>query len=307
MKAAQLHDYGSPDSFHIEDVLEPTPGPGEIRVKVAAAAVNPVDVKARRGYLKEWMPLFFPARLGGDVAGVVDAVGQGVAHFRVGDRVMGMINPMANGAYAEKVVSLAGAFVPIPDTLDLIAAAAVPTGVLTGTQLIEQAINPKPGSKGLVTGAGGSTGRAAVLAALDAGAIVYAGIRASSRAAVKDLPVAGVIDLSDAHALAAVGPFDFLADTVGGETAEHLFVHVKPDGVVASTAFPPPNPPPDSTQRFTSLIVRFDGPRLERFARELATKNREMPVAHRLPLSEVAKAHELMERGGVGGKVVLIP
>jgi NADPH2:quinone reductase len=264
-------------------------------------------VKARRGYLNDWMPLVFPARLGGDVAGTVDAVGAGVTGFQVGDRVMGMINPMANGAYAEKVVFYAAAFAKIPEGMDLIAAAALPTGVMTGVQMIEKGIIPRAGSKGLVTGAGGSTGRAAVLAALDAGAIVYAGVRGSSRDAVADLPVAGIIDLSDEAALAAAGPFDFMADTVGGAVAEGLFKHLTPHGIVCSIAVPPPNPPPGSTQRFSSLIVSFDRPRLERFARGIVAGGHGMTVAHTLPLSKVAVAHGLMEQGGVGGKIVLVP
>jgi NADPH:quinone reductase-like Zn-dependent oxidoreductase len=307
MKAAELTDYGEPDRFRVASVAEPTPGPGEIRVKVAAAAVNPVDVKLRRGYLKVWMPLVFPARIGGDFAGTVDAIGDGVHGFRAGDRVMGMINPMANGAYAEKVIGAATAIAIVPPALDLVDAAALPTGAMTGTQLIEQAIRPPARSKGLVTGAAGSVGRAAVFAAIDAGAEVYAGVRASAFDACKDLPVAGVIDLGDEKAIAAAGPFDFVADTVGGAVAENLFVHVKPAGVVGSIAVPPPNPPPGSTQRFVSLIVSLDRARLEQFARDLASKNRRMPIAHRLPLAEVARAHELMERGGVGGKIVLTP
>lgn len=307
MQAAELSNYGGAENFTVGTVPEPVPGPGEIRVKVAGAAVNPVDVKARRGILKDWMPLSFPARLGGDVAGTVDAVGAGVSGFQVGDRVMGMINPMANGAYAQKVAFYAASFAKVPDGLDLTDAAALPTGVMTGVQMVEKGIAPKAGQKGIVTGAGGSTGRAAVLAALEAGAIVYAGIRGSSRDAVADLPVAGVIDLSDEAALAAAGPFDFMADTVGGPVAEGLFKHLTPAGIVCSIAVPPPNPPPGSTQRFSSLIVSFDRPRLERFARDVAAGRVSMPVAHRLPLSKVAVAHGLMEQGGVGGKIVLVP
>jgi len=307
MTAAEIGAYGGPDQFSVGTVPEPVPGPGEIRVKVAGAAVNPVDVKARRGVLKAWMPLSFPARLGGDVAGTVDAVGAGVSGFQVGDRVMGMINPMANGAYAEKVVFYAASFAKVPEGMELTAAAALPTGVMTGVQLVEKGIAPKPGAKGIVVGAGGSTGRAAVMAALDAGAIVYAGVRGSSRDAVADLAVAGVIDLADEAALSAASPFDFLADTVGGETAERLFAYLKPNGVVCSIAVPPPNPPPGSTQRFSSLVVSFDRDRLERFARDLKDKGRTMPVAHTLPLAKVAVAHGLMEQGGVGGKIVLVP
>jgi len=307
MIAAEIGDYGGPDQFGVGTVPEPVPGPGEIRVKVAGAAVNPVDVKARRGILKAWMPLAFPARLGGDVAGTIDAIGAGVSGFQVGDRVMGMINPMANGAYAEKVVFYAASFAKVPEGMELTAAAALPTGVMTGVQLVEKGIAPKPGAKGIVVGAGGSTGRAAVMAALDAGAVVYAGVRGSSRDAVADLPVAGVIDLTDEAALKAAGPFDFMADTVGGETAERLFAHLKPNGVVCSIAVPPPNPPSGSTQRFSSLVVSFDRDRLERFARDLKDKGRSMPVAHTLPLAKVAVAHGLMEQGGVGGKIVLVP
>jgi NADPH2:quinone reductase len=307
MRAAELYAYGEPEEFRMVDVPEPHPGPGEIRVRVAGVAVNPVDIKSRRGWLKDWMPLSFPARLGGDIAGTVDAIGSGVTGFKIGDRVMGMINPMSNGGYGEKVVFYAAAFTHVPEGLSLIDAAALPTGGLTGTQLVEKGIAPRPGMKGLVTGASGSTGRAAIFAALDAGAIVYAGVRASGRDAVKDLPVAGIVDITDDKALAQVGPFDFLADTVGGTVAENLFKHVNPGGTVASIAVPAPAPPADSTQRFTSLIVTFDSDRLSRFARDLGIKNRRMPVAQQLPLTDVAKAHRVMEAGGVGGKIVLVP
>lgn len=306
MRAVHLLEYGGVDCLVVETVAEPEPRPGEIRVRVAGAAVNPVDIKARKGWLHEWMPVTFPARLGGDVAGVVESVGEGVTDFRPGDRVMGMVNPLCDGAYAEKIVFDAARFVHVPDGLDLVDAAAMPTGGLTGTQLIETGVRPARGAKGLVIGAGGSTGRAAVIAALDAGAEVYAGVRASSRDAVADLPVAGVVDLVDEAALAAAGPFDFLADTVGGVAAEALFRYVKADGVVASSAFPPPSPPADSTQRCVSVIVTFDGARLVRFARERLQRF-PMSVAHKLPLSEAAHAHRLMEQGGVGGKIVLVP
>ncbi|GAB2461195.1 hypothetical protein GCM10027082_10020 [Comamonas humi] len=306
MHAAQLRAYGDVDQFELAQVPVPQPGPGQIRVRVAAAAINPVDVKARKGWLKDWMPMSFPAQLGGDVAGIVDAVGEGVSDFQPGDRVMGMLNPLSDGAYAEYVVFHAAQFAQVPDGMDLAEAAALPTGGLTGTQLVEIGVAPRQGMKGLVTGAGGSTGRAAVLAALDAGAQVYAGVRKGSEALVADLPVAGVIDLSDPAALAAAGPFDFIADTVGGAVAEQLFAYVRPDGVVASTAFPPPAAPAGSTQRSTSLIVHFDGPRLQRFARE-RMRQHPMPIARRFALAEVADAHRLMEQGGVGGKIVLIP
>lgn len=302
MRAALLSAYGGPELFSVGQVPVPVPGSRQVRIKVAGAAVNPVDGKLRRGLLKEWMPLRFPARLGGDVSGTIDAIGSDVDDFRVGDRVAGFVAPNVDGAYGEWLVAPAVALVRVPERVDLADAAAYPTGVLTGVQLIEAGIRPRAGDTLLVTGAGGSTGRAAVLSAIEAGARVYAGIRASSREAVADLDVAGVIDLSDPQALAAAGPFDAVADTVGGAVAEGLFAYVRPDGIVASIAMPPPVPPAGATQRFCSLIVRFDRERLERFMRDHT-----MPVAHRLPLEETGEAHRLLEAGGVGGKIVLQP
>ncbi|MGH6696124.1 alcohol dehydrogenase catalytic domain-containing protein [Sphingopyxis sp.] len=307
MTVVELIGYGGPDQFRVATAPKAAPGSGELRIRVAGAAVNPVDLKARSGLLHDFVPLAFPAQLGGDVSGVVEAVGDNVAQFAIGDRVAGMINPFANGGYASHIIAPESAFAKVPDTIDLAAAAAAPTGVLTGTQLVEIGIRPRAGDRILVTGAGGSTGRAAVMAALDAGATVFAGVRPDSRAAIADLAVTATIDLADEAALASAGPFDAVADTVGGDIARRLFAHLKPDGILASIAVPPPEPPAHSTQRFCSFTVAFDRMRLEQFFREWAVGNRRIPIAHRLPLSKVADAHRLMECGGVGGKIVLIP
>ena len=306
-RAAQLVAYGDADLFRISDTVVGAPRPGEVRISVAGAAVNPVDLKARRGVLHAFVPLAFPAQLGGDVAGVVEAIGPGVTGFAVGDRVAGMINPFAKGAYASHIRAPASSLAKVPETLDLADAAAVPTGVMTGTQLVEQGIRPRAGDKVLIAGAAGSTGRAAVMAALDAGAEVYAGVRPDAAEHIADLPVSAIVDLADEEALAAAGPFDAVGDTVGGDVAQGLFAHLKPYGVMASIAVPPPVPPEEATQRFCSLTVTFDRPRLERFYREWAAGTRHVPIAVRLPLARVAEAHKLMEQGGVGGKIILTP
>lgn len=306
MRAALIDDYGDADRFRIADVAVPVPGAREVRIRVAGAAVNPVDIKARRGLLREFMPLTFPARLGGDVSGIVDAVGAGVTRFAVGDRVAGMLNPFADGAYAEFVVAHEETLAHVPPGIDLTDAAALPTGVLTGSQLVEVGIAPRVGDRVLVTGAGGSTGRAAVLALIDAGAIPIAGVRASSRHALDDLDVT-VIDLGDPAAVAAAGPFDAIADTVGGPLLDGLFGSVRRDGTVASIAVPVPVPPDDAGQRFCAVMVRFDSERLGRFMTAVAAGKLTMPVAQRLPLEQVAQAHRLMEAGATGGKIILHP
>ncbi len=307
IKAAVIAGYGGPDVFEYRSVPEPIPGAGEILIKVAAAAVNPVDTKLRNGSFDLFMPLHFPAQLGGDVSGTVEAVGADVTAFKAGDRVIGMINPAANGAYAEKIVAPAAMFTTIPDGLDLVDAAALPMGVLTGVQLAELGAKAAPGKRILVTGAAGSVGRAAVYAAAAAGASVIAGVRSSSRDALKGLPLAGIVDLGNAAEVSAAGPYDAIADTVGGRLAERLTKQVRPGGVLASVVSPAPLPPVDSPVTGAPVWVTFDGPRLTRFVEDMVKNGWTIPIAHRFKLSEVSKAHALMDAGGVGGKILLVP
>lgn len=166
MKAALLKGYGEPDQFSVTETALPSPSAGEVRIRVAATAINPFDVKLRKGWMHEWMPLEFPAQIGGDVAGVVDAVGDGATRFAVGDRVAGIINATRHGSYAQYTVANEAGLARVPDALTLEDAAALLTGTVTGVQMVEQAVAPKTGAKLLVTGAAGSVGRGAVIAGL---------------------------------------------------------------------------------------------------------------------------------------------
>jgi NADPH:quinone reductase-like Zn-dependent oxidoreductase len=307
IKAARVKAYGGPEQFSYDTVPEPIAGPGEVLVKVAAAAINPVDAKLRAGHLSLFMPLEFPAQLGGDVSGTVEALGEGVTNLKVGDRVAGMINPMRNGAYAEKIVAPAAAFVVIPDGLDLVNAAALPMGALTGIQLIELGAKASKGQRILVTGAAGSVGRAAIYTAAALGAEVFAGVRGNALGSLTGLPVSGIVDLGNENEVAAAGPFDAIADTVGGRLAERLTKHVRPGGVLASVVSPAPLPPVDSPVTFAPVWVAFDGPRLSKFLEDFVRYGWSLPIAHRLALSDAAKGHALIDAGGVGGKILLVP
>src|ERR1017187_5953272 len=114
MKAVLLHGYGGVDQLSYEDVPEPVPGPGEVLVRVISTSVNPIDYKIRSGMLKVRMPLKFPAILGRDVAGEVRSLSEGVTRFRVGDKVMGLVNR----SYAEYLTANADVLARIPECLD---------------------------------------------------------------------------------------------------------------------------------------------------------------------------------------------
>src|SRR5580693_2981017 len=161
MKAAVLVGFGGIDQLELRDVAEPTTGPGQVKVRVIATSINPIDWKLREGMKRPGMALELPAILGRDAAGVVVEVGSGVTRFRVGDRVAGLVM----GGYAERVVAKEEAWAEVPASLDLVDAASVPLVALTGAELVDEGVKPRAGDLVLVTGAVGSVGRAAVFIA----------------------------------------------------------------------------------------------------------------------------------------------
>jgi NADPH:quinone reductase-like Zn-dependent oxidoreductase len=104
MKAVRIHQYGGPEVLLFEDAPRPSPGSGELRIRVHAAGVNPIDWKIRAGYLKDIRPYTFPLILGWDLSGVVEATGPGAGKFSKGDEVYSRPDISRNGAYAEYIV-----------------------------------------------------------------------------------------------------------------------------------------------------------------------------------------------------------
>jgi NADPH:quinone reductase-like Zn-dependent oxidoreductase len=298
MKAVVLTDYGDVDKLEIRDVPEPRAGSGQIKVRVAAASINPIDWKIRSGAARARMPLELPAVLGRDASGEVVEVGQGVSAFLVGARVTGLVM----GAYAEYVVAGEEVWAEVPAKLDLVDAAAIPLVALTGSQLID-AVEPRAGDTVLVTGAVGGVGRAAVFTAKARGAKVWAGVRSKQRGEAEKLGVAGVVALDAADDLARLPQLDVLADTVGGETTQRLLDRIKAGGIVGSVVGEPPG------ARDRGLVVRAfmahpDRKRLTELVAAVAEGNLVIPIAKRLPLADIRDAQRLAERGA-GGKVIL--
>lgn len=245
------------------------------------------------------MPLTLPAILGRDASGEVVAVGPGVAGFEIGARVMGLVM----GAYAEFVVAAADAWTAVPTKMDLTDASALPLVLLTGAQLVEEGVRPRRGDLVLVTGAVGSVGRAAVFAAKAAGGKVWAGVRGSQKAEAAKLGVDGVVALDSDAEIATLGLLDGIADTIGGPSLAKLLGHVRPGGTVASVV----GEPPGAKERgfvVRALMAHPDRARLGALARAVADGKLIIPIAKRLPLSDVREAQTLAEHHA-GGKVIL--
>ena len=303
MKCVRLYQYGGVDQFRVEEIEPPRPGPGEVLIDIAAAAVNPVDTKLRSGVLKDWLPLAFPCVLGADFSGTIVAVGPGINSDRVGERVMGMVSVLRGGAYAEQMVVGADEAIRMPDELDLVDAAALPMGVMTGYDLIQEGLNVRAGERVIVTGAGGSVGRAAAFAASERGAQVIALVRT-----MPDTTISGAsatILISDKEAVSENGPFDCIADTIGGSAAEALIDYLKPNGRFSTVVSQMPIVPegPISVSR---VIVKANGSNLARFATAVTSGVVSLPSARRFPLEGAAEAHRMLEAGGIGSKLLLV-
>ena len=300
MKAVLLRGYGDVSQLSYEDVPDPVAAAGEVLVKTIAVSINPIDWKLRRGDLKEMMPLEFPTILGRDLSGEVVALGEGVEGLKVGERVFGLVNR----SYAEYVVCKPVDLARTPENLDGIDAAALPLVVLTGSQVIEVGVRPRPGEIILITGAIGGVGRTAVHVAKQHGAHVIAGVRSSQRAEAEGLGADRVIALDDEKEIAALPELDAVADMVGHETIDRILLRIKKNGVLATVLGAPPSAE-GRDLRVVSIWAQPDSVRLEELGREVARGLFSIPISKRFELSQIREAQQLAEKGGIG-KIVLI-
>jgi NADPH:quinone reductase-like Zn-dependent oxidoreductase len=180
MKAVRIHSFGPPEVVVVEDIPKPSPGKGEVLVRVAAAGVGPWDAIIREG--KSKVSPQPPLTLGSDLSGRVEAVGPDVSQFAVGDEVYGVTNPQFCGAQAEFAIALAGMIAPKPQRLNPLEAASAPVIAVTAWQMLFEYARAKSEDAILITGAAGNVGTYAAEMALQAGLRVIAVARSSDRA-----------------------------------------------------------------------------------------------------------------------------
>ena len=300
MRAVVIDEFGGVEKLNLVQMDEPTPGSGEVLVRVRATSVNPVDWKIRSGASKGRIDVELPAVLGRDLAGEVERAGDGVIGFPKGMRVMAL----ANGTYAEFTTARADVLAPIPDKLTFEQAATLPLVVLTGAQLIERAIKIQPGQTILVLGALGSVGRTAVYVAQQRGAKVIAGVRQAQVEEARELRAHDVISTDDKKLFEKIHDLDAVADTVGGTTAARALKTLKEGGTFGSV-LGIPKEAGDYKLRTATFMAKPDASRLYELADDVARGEFTIPIARTLPLDEVREAHREAEEGQVHGKIVL--
>ncbi|MET9630825.1 NADP-dependent oxidoreductase [Lentzea sp. NPDC006480] len=297
MKAITYAEFGGPEVLRLEEVGEPHAGPGQIRLKVVAAAVNPLDHKIRNG----WMPHFaapFPVTPGLEAAGVVDEVGDGVTGVEVGDEVLGWT---VTGAYAEH--ALATDFALKPAGLDWDAAAALPVAVETSVRVLD-ALKVDAGDTLVIHGAAGVVGAVGVQLAMARGATVIGTASPANHDYLRSLgatPVAYGEGLAERIRAAAPQGVDAVYDAAGQGDLPLSIELVGGTDRIVTIADP----------RAAELGVEFSGggapfgTRLAEYAQLVVDGKLAVRVAQSLPLAEAGRAQELSATGHAAGKVVL--
>lgn len=302
MKAIRIHEFGGPEVLKYEDIPEPQPGPGEIRIKIIAAGVNPIDWKIRRGYLGS-LPL--PTIMGLDVAGTVDIVGKGEASFQPGDEVFAKV-AIGKGGYAEYTVAHSKEMARKPKSIGFVESAAIPTAGLAAWQSIFDLAGLEKGQSILVHGAAGGVGTFAVQFAKWKGAYVIGTASEKNAEFLRSIGADEVIDYKNQRFEDIVSNLDVVLDTVGGDTFERSWGVLKPGGFLVSTVASIPEGAPEKYGvRAKTLMTQSDGKELAQIAAIIDEQQIKPIVTTVLPLIDARKAHEMSESRHARGKIVL--
>lgn len=306
MKVMAIEQYGGPEVLTLMDLPIPEPGEGEVRVEVYAVDINPVDFKARQGYLGY---TDFPVVLGWDVSGVVDALGVGVTDFKVGDEVYGMIRfPDQGRAYAEYATAPVAEIAPKPRGLSHAEAAATTLAALTALQALEK-MGLQEGQTVLIHAASGGVGHFAVQLAKARGARVIATASEKNHDFVRSLGADEVIDYHARPFEEQVSGVDAVLDAVGGETFTRSFGVVKPGGWVLGIVTRMTDELAEQARQ-AGINADWNAAHssktdLEQLNALVESGQLKPHVSQTFPLEGVADAHRAQETGRTVGKLVL--
>ncbi|WP_045739900.1 NADP-dependent oxidoreductase [Actinoplanes rectilineatus] len=309
MKSIIVHAGGGTDVLELAETPTPEPGAQQVRVQIVASSLNPIDLSARAGRLTAagLQPPMSRYGLGWDVAGHVDALGPGATRFRAGDPVIGLRDLLfAGGAHADYVVLDESALAPAPTSVPLTDAATLPLNALTADQAIDLT-GLESGRTLLVTGASGGVGGFTLELARLRGIRTVALGRprdADRLSAVAAHVVTSADDLGHAVRRLVPGGVDAVIDAAVLGIVAHQALHSSGTFVALVAPFAPP---PIRGTRVVVQEVFADGARLAELTKLVDDGTLTLRVAHTFPLARAREAHELLEKGGVSGRIVLIP
>jgi len=342
MEAVVLREHGGPEVLRVERIPRPEPGPGEVRVHVAAVALNHLDLWVRKG--NPHFKLEYPHRLGGDVAGLIDAVGPGVEPGLLGMKTV--VNPglscghcaaclggadnlcrwykilgeNTQGGYAQYLVIPRANVAPYPGDLSYTDAAASVLPFLTAWQMLVRKARIEPGQVVLVHAGGSGVGVAAIqIARLFAARVIATAGSPEKLERARELGAEIAIDyrttdwVAEARAFTHKRGVDVVFEHVGGETFANSIKAVRNGGRIvtcgATSGFTPQIDLRHVFFRQIEILGSTMGSKGDLFTvLDHVAAGRLRPIVHAvLPLREAARAHEILERREAFGRVVLVP
>lgn len=331
MQACYIERYGGPEVVKIGVLPAPTPGPGELVFRMEAASVNPVDFKIRNGLLRALQSYRMPAILGNDAAGVVTALGPGVADFAVGDRVAARLDKARMGAFAESVLARTEHLAKIPEGVSFAEAAAVALAGLTAWQCLTEILQVRPGERVLIHAGAGGVGHLAIQLAKGLGAHVTTTVSAANHDWLRSLGADDCVDYRQDDFTRDRAPFDAVLDAMGGATLLRSIERTRAGGRVVSIGdLPTPevagdfgkpwlapvfwllSRKPRAAARARGVVYRYwfmraDGVQLSMLLERIAQGRLQVRVAQEFPLAQAAEALRVSEAGRVHGKLVIRP
>lgn len=308
VKAAQISKYGGKEALKITTgAAKPTAKPGQVLVEVYAAAVNPFDLKVREGLVRQMAELNLPATPGGDFAGVVSEIGEGVKGFSVGQAVYGQAGALSGeGSFAEYTPVKAGQMAAKPNSIDFTSAAALPLVAVSAYQALVDHMNLQGGQKILIHGGAGGIGSIAIQLAKHLGAYVATTASSADSDFVKSLGADEIIDYKTHDFAEIIKDYEAVYDTVGKETNAKSYTVLKPGGTLVSMA---EKPNEELVQKYnikyTAQFTRVTPERLNAITK-LVDSGVIKPIVDKVfSFDQAAEALEYQKTGQPRGKVVI--
>ncbi|WP_369136911.1 quinone oxidoreductase family protein [Modestobacter versicolor] len=311
MRAVGVTEFGGPEALQLVDVPAEPLGPGQVRLRVTAATVNPTDTYSRNGTYAQRDPVKqFPYVPGMDVAGELVELGEGVdLDITVGERVMGVVVPTgAHGGYREDIVLPAGSIARVPDGVDDAAASTLPMNGLTARLALDR-MALQPGQVLAVTGAAGAFGGYVVQLAKVEGLTVVADASEADEELVRGLGADVVVRRGDDVAARIREQFpdgvDGLAD---GSVQDAAVLPAVRDGGTVTTVRGYRGDGQRDLRVHAVMVRQYaeEGAALDRLREQVEKGELTLRVAQTYPAAEAAEAHRRLEAGGVRGRLVLV-
>ena len=307
MKAIRFDRFGGPEELKLVDLPDPEPGPDELLIEVHAVSVVPGDWKLRRGHLTGIFPVRPPKVPGRDGAGIVRAMGAGVAGFAVGDRVCFICQHVDQGSYAQLAARPAADVVPAPEGLGFVECAAIMhAGVCAWIAAVETA-GVKVGDKVLVHAAAGAIGGMAVQLCKHLGAEVAGTCSERNRDHVAALGCDRIVPYDMVDFETAVSDRDVVIDLVGGTVHNRSYGVLRPGGRLVWLIAEPFEDLSAGLDIEVRQAMILDNPAILNAVVDLANSGHLRPLVSRvLPLDRAAEAHRILEAGeNTRGRLVL--